>query len=62
MTTHSSVPAWEGPWTEEPGGLQSVGPKSRTPLTRSEEQHLGKPGAWTQESGGAVGEPQGVGN
>ena len=21
MTTHSSIPAWEIPWTEEPGGL-----------------------------------------
>ena len=28
MTTHSSVPAWESPWTEEPGGLQSMGSKS----------------------------------
>ena len=25
MPTHSSIPAWEIPWTEEPGGLQSVG-------------------------------------
>ena len=25
MTTHSSLPAWEIPWTEEPGGPQSVG-------------------------------------
>ena len=23
MTTHSSILAWEIPWTEEPGGLQS---------------------------------------
>ena len=23
--THSSVPAWRAPWTEEPGGLQSRG-------------------------------------
>ena len=23
--THSSIPAWEIPWTEEPGGLQSAG-------------------------------------
>ena len=23
--THSSVLAWEIPWTEEPGGLQSMG-------------------------------------
>ena len=25
MVTHSSIPAWEIPWTEEPGGLQSMG-------------------------------------
>ena len=25
--THSSVPAWRIPWTEEPGGLQSTGHK-----------------------------------
>ena len=24
MTTHSSILAWEFPWTEEPGGLQSM--------------------------------------
>ena len=23
--THSSMPAWRIPWTEEPGGLQSLG-------------------------------------
>ena len=25
MAAHSSVLAWEIPWTEEPGGLQSMG-------------------------------------
>ena len=25
MITHSSVLAWKTPWTEEPGGLQSMG-------------------------------------
>ena len=25
MATHSSVVAWKIPWTEEPGGLQSMG-------------------------------------
>ena len=25
MATHSSILAWEVPWTEEPGGLQIVG-------------------------------------
>ena len=25
MATHSSILAWEIPWTQEPGGLQSTG-------------------------------------
>ena len=25
MPTHSSILAWETPWTEEPGGIQSMG-------------------------------------
>ena len=25
MATHSSILAWSIPWTEEPGGLQSLG-------------------------------------
>ena len=25
MTTHSGILAWRIPWTEEPGGLQSMG-------------------------------------
>ena len=25
MTTHSSIISWKNPWTEEPGGLQSMG-------------------------------------
>ena len=25
MATHSSILAWEVPWMEEPGGLQSMG-------------------------------------
>ena len=31
MATHSSVLAWRIPWTEEPGGLQSMG---------SQESHM----------------------
>ena len=27
MATPSSILAWEIPWTEEPGGLQSMGSK-----------------------------------
>ena len=30
MATHSSIVAWEMPWTEEPGGLQSMGSQSWT--------------------------------
>ena len=25
VVTHSSILAWRIPWTEEPGGLQSIG-------------------------------------
>ena len=41
MATHSSILAWEIAWTEEPGGLQSMGLQSRTRLSD---------GARTQES------------
>ena len=30
MATHSSILAWEIPWTEESGGLQSMGTQSWT--------------------------------
>ena len=34
LATHSSTLAWKIPWTEEPGGLQSMGvTKSRTRLS-----------------------------
>ena len=34
MATHSSILAWEIPWTEEPGGLHSMGlDKSQTRLS-----------------------------
>ena len=32
MATHSSILAWEIPWTEEPGGLQSVGQQNQMQL------------------------------
>ena len=34
MATHSSILARRIPWTEEPGGLQSMGSQSRTLLKR----------------------------
>ena len=33
MATHSSVLTWKIPWTEEPGGLQSMGSQSQTRLS-----------------------------
>ena len=34
MATHFSILAWEIPWTEQPGGLQSMGSqKSQTRLS-----------------------------
>ena len=34
MAAHSSILAWRIPWTEEPGGLQSMGvTKSQTDVT-----------------------------
>ena len=33
--TPSSILAWRLPWTEEPGGLQSMGSQSWTPLSDS---------------------------
>ena len=33
MATHSSVPAWKIPWTEEPGRLQSMESQSPTGLS-----------------------------
>ena len=34
MATHSSILAWRIPWTEETGGLLSVGSQSQTRLKR----------------------------
>ena len=33
MATHSSIPAWRIPGTEEPGRLQSMGSQSQTRLS-----------------------------
>ena len=33
MATHSSILAWEIPWSEESGGLQSMGLQSRPQLS-----------------------------
>ena len=33
MATHSNILAWRIPWTEEPGGQQSMGSQSQTGLS-----------------------------
>ena len=33
MAPHSSTLAWKFPWTDEPGGLQSMGSLSQTQLS-----------------------------
>jgi len=33
MATHSSILAWRIPWSEESGGLQSMGSQSETQLS-----------------------------
>ena len=39
MATHSSTPAWEIPWTEEPGGLQSMGLQELDTTERLNHHH-----------------------
>ena len=46
MATHSSILAWKIPWTEEPGGLQSMGLQSRTQL-KGLSTHAGSLGSLT---------------
>ena len=38
MAPHSSILAWETPWTEEPGGPQSTGSQSWTRLRNGAHQ------------------------
>ena len=43
MATHSSMLAWEIPWTEESGGLQSMGSqRGGHNLATKQQQHLVK--------------------
>ena len=38
MATHSGIPAWRIPWTEEPGGLQSMRLQSQTQVSNQHFQ------------------------
>ena len=42
MATHSSILAWRIPWTEEPGGLQSMGSQSQTRLKQLSTRRPGR--------------------
>ena len=39
MATHSSMLAWRIPWTEEPGGPQSMGLRRVRPDLATEQEH-----------------------
>jgi len=49
MVTHSSTLAWKIPWTEEPGGLQSMGSQkvgyNRAPTASVHGKHYYTPAA-----------------
>ena len=42
MATHSSILAWKIPWTEEPGGLQSIGSQRVGHDYMTEQEELGE--------------------
>ena len=42
MATHSSILAWRIPWTEEPGGQQSMGLQSQTQLSDFQSHQIYK--------------------
>ena len=42
MATHSSILAWEIPWTEEPGGLQSKGHTESDMTERLNNNYMGE--------------------
>ena len=65
MATHSSILAWRIPWTEEPGGLQSMGSqrvrhdlvtKQQLPTYRSNALFLWGSGksSWMEKEKGLV--------
>ena len=42
MATHSSIPGWRIPWTEEPSGLQSIGTQRVRHDWATEQSQLSK--------------------
>ena len=55
MATHCSILAWEIPWTEEPGGQQSIGLQSPTRLKSPTQLKHTQNLRWAESAGA---EPQ----
>ena len=51
MATHSSIPAWRIPRTEEPGGPQSRGHKESDTTGRLHRQHRTRMSCWPNRTG-----------
>ena len=52
--TRSSILAWRIPWTDEPGGLQSMGSQSRTQLSTHARMLVGSRSLGTEPASSAV--------
>ena len=60
MATHSSILAWRIPWTEELGGLQSMG-SQRVDMTERLSTHIGRCGPLSGSPVSIVGTSEEVG-
>ena len=49
MAIHSSILAWKIPWTEEPGGLQSMGSQRVRHDQVTEDAHTDERKVWLRE-------------
>ena len=49
MTTHPSILAWGIPWTEEPGGLQSIKVSKESDTTEATAQHTHRLPWWLRQ-------------
>ena len=49
MAAHSGILAWRIPWTEESGGLQSMGSQKSQTRLRNEHLHLLLMQTWVQQ-------------
>ena len=52
LATHSSILAWEMPWTEEPGGLQFTGPQKSETTERVDYRRVCRAGSQSPFSHG----------